>query len=247
MAYQFQSRIRYSEVGEDRRLTLPGLVNYFQDCSIFQSEALEIGLEELTKRRRAWILASWQIEVERFPLLGEEVTTQTWLQNFTGFYGVRNFCMLDAQGRTLAQAVSIWIYMDIDRGRPSKVDADVREALKVEDRPTVAQLSRKIALEGEFEKREKFTVVRSHLDTNHHVNNGQYLVMAQEYLPQDFVIRRVRVEYKKSAKLHDVVVPFVSEREGVYMVSLCGEDEQPFAVIEFTGQFADGEKQAGPR
>ena len=29
MAYQFESRIRYSEVGEDKKLTLPGLINYF--------------------------------------------------------------------------------------------------------------------------------------------------------------------------------------------------------------------------
>ena len=39
MKYSFTSRIRYSEIGEDGCLTLPGLINYFQDCSTFQSEA----------------------------------------------------------------------------------------------------------------------------------------------------------------------------------------------------------------
>ena len=29
-----------SEIGEDGNLTLPGLINYFQDCSTFQSEAI---------------------------------------------------------------------------------------------------------------------------------------------------------------------------------------------------------------
>ncbi len=32
MKYSFTSRIRYSEIGEDGNLTLPGLINYFQDC-----------------------------------------------------------------------------------------------------------------------------------------------------------------------------------------------------------------------
>ena len=34
MKYSFTSRIRYSEIGEDGNLTLPGLINYFQDLSM---------------------------------------------------------------------------------------------------------------------------------------------------------------------------------------------------------------------
>lgn len=47
MKYFFTSRIRYSEIGEDGNLTLPGLINYFQDCSTFQSEAIGEGVAEL--------------------------------------------------------------------------------------------------------------------------------------------------------------------------------------------------------
>ncbi len=38
--YTFQSRIRYSEVGPDGRLTLESLLDYFQDASTFHSEDL---------------------------------------------------------------------------------------------------------------------------------------------------------------------------------------------------------------
>ena len=50
MKYSFTSRIRYSEIGEDGNLTMPGLINYFQDCSTFQSEAIGEGVAELKKR-----------------------------------------------------------------------------------------------------------------------------------------------------------------------------------------------------
>ena len=50
MKYSFTSRIRYSEIGEDGNLTLPGLINYFQDCSTFQSEAIGEGVAELKTR-----------------------------------------------------------------------------------------------------------------------------------------------------------------------------------------------------
>ena len=50
MKYSFTSRIRYSEIGEDGNLTLPGLINYFQDCSTFQSEAIGEGVAERFQR-----------------------------------------------------------------------------------------------------------------------------------------------------------------------------------------------------
>ena len=42
--YSFDSRVRYSEVDEDRKLSLTGVINYMQDCSTFQSEDLNLSL-----------------------------------------------------------------------------------------------------------------------------------------------------------------------------------------------------------
>ena len=42
--YTTEGRIRFSEVDHTRRITLPGIVNYFQDCSTFQSEDLGLGI-----------------------------------------------------------------------------------------------------------------------------------------------------------------------------------------------------------
>ena len=69
--YSFDSRVRYSEVGEDKKLTLDGIINYFQDSSTFQSEELEIGVDMLEKLHRVWVLSSWQIVIERYPALCE--------------------------------------------------------------------------------------------------------------------------------------------------------------------------------
>ena len=47
--YTFESRVRFSEADHTELLTLPGLVNYFQDCSTFQSEDIGYGVESLKK------------------------------------------------------------------------------------------------------------------------------------------------------------------------------------------------------
>lgn len=234
MPYQFQSRIRYSEIDEGQKLTLPGLVNYFQDCSTFQSEDLGVGVAAMLEKEKAWVLASWLIEIDTLPELAQEVIVQTWPYSFRGFYGERNSRILDAGGKTLASAASLWIYMDVKAGRPCRVDQDLIAAYGLEEPLPLGPISRKIPVpEGNLEK-EHFPVMRSHLDTNHHVNNGQYILMAEEYLPDGFSVGRIRVEYRKSAKLHDEIVPLVRTRADQCTVSLCGIDRKPYAVLEFT-------------
>ena len=51
--YSFDSRVRYSEVDEDRKLSLTGVINYMQDCSTFQSEDLNMGIDYLAEKHRA--------------------------------------------------------------------------------------------------------------------------------------------------------------------------------------------------
>ena len=45
--YTFDGRVRYSEIDHKGTMTLPALINYFQDCSTFQSEDLGLGTEVL--------------------------------------------------------------------------------------------------------------------------------------------------------------------------------------------------------
>ena len=51
MNYSFNSRVRYSETGENGKLTLPGVLNYFQDCCTFHAESVGLGGDVLSKRQ----------------------------------------------------------------------------------------------------------------------------------------------------------------------------------------------------
>ena len=48
--YTTEGRIRFSEVDHTRRITLPGIVNYFQDCSSFHSEYIGFGIDYLKEK-----------------------------------------------------------------------------------------------------------------------------------------------------------------------------------------------------
>ena len=209
--YEFNSRVRYSEIDHHGTLTLPALINYFQDCSTFQSEDVGLGTEVLKAEKRAWILSYWQVIAERYPALGERITIGTFPTEFKGLFGNRNFYIKDERGHMIAKAYSVWVFLDTETGRPV----------------------RKISLPEETEVLEEFPVRRYHIDTNEHVNNCQYVQMALEFLPADRQFRQIRVEYKKSAVLGDVIYPKRSREEERTIIELCAENGRPYAVVEF--------------
>lgn len=236
MIYGFDSRVRYSQVDLDLKLTLSSVVDYFQDCSIFHSEAVGLGVEHLADKNRAWMLSAWQIVPRRFPKLGENIRIETWPYDFKGFYGYRNFTMRDGTGERIMDANSLWIYMDTTTGFPVKVDPEEVKGYIPEEKLDMDYCPRKLPVPEEMEELEGFQVLKYQLDTNHHVNNAQYIKMAEEYLPEGFEIGQFRAEYKKAAKLSDTIVPQVARQGKNCTVALADETGRPYAVMIFEGR-----------
>ena len=44
-------RVRFSEIDHTRKITVPSIINYFQDAVQFQSEDIGVGLDVLQKRK----------------------------------------------------------------------------------------------------------------------------------------------------------------------------------------------------
>ena len=63
--YTFTGKIRYSETDAYGFLTPEKLIDYFQDCSTFQSEDLGIGVKKLRSQGLAWIIVYWRVEIYR--------------------------------------------------------------------------------------------------------------------------------------------------------------------------------------
>ena len=231
--YTWDSRVRFSEIGEDKRLTLDGILNYFQDSSTFHSEDIGNGMEVVESLHRVWVLSSWQIVVNEYPKIGERIKLGTWPYDFNRFLGGRNFIMYGADGRVLAYANSLWTYLNSENGRPARVDDSILELYTLEPKYEMDYADRKITLPEEMTAQNAFPVEVYHLDTNHHVNNGQYVKMAGAYLPQGFEIAQMRAEYKKSALLGDMIYPKVAVEEDKVIVSLDDEAGNAFTVVEF--------------
>lgn len=234
--YTFQNRVRYSELDGHGVLDLYSIINYFQDCSTFQSEELGVGLEALDTAHRAWLMNSWQVVLLSQPSLCETVTVGTWAYDFKGLYGYRNFLLTDGRGETCAYANSIWVYYDTQSGRPCRIPEETAQAYPLEPPYPMEHAPRKIALPDTLTALSPFPVLPSDLDTNGHVNNCNYVRMAMDRLPDGFSYQQMRAEYRRQARLGDYITPHCHFAADCCTVALCSQDGQPFCVAEFSAQ-----------
>ncbi|MCR5770425.1 MAG: acyl-[acyl-carrier-protein] thioesterase [Butyrivibrio sp.] len=245
--YSFKSRIRYSEINSQGFLSMEALMNYFQDCSTFQSEDLGIGLDYLDKQGAAWVINSWQVDVSRYPKIGENVIIGTIPYEIKGFIGCRNFFMDTEDGERLALANSIWAFINLETGRPVKVTPDIIDGYQISEKLPMDYQPRKIPFpeEGDIRSTQEILIHPFHLDTNQHVNNNQYITMAidsirslKESDEKAPFVKRLRAEYKMQAHLGDVIYPIccsvLKDDRLVHTVSLNDENGKAYSVIEVT-------------
>ena len=231
--YNYQSRIRYSELDETGHLRLESLLDYFQDCSTFHSEDIGLGVEYLKNQHLVWVLSSWQIVVERFPKLGETVTVGTAPYDFKGFVGFRNFLMTDETGERLAAANTIWSLLDTETGKPARPSEEMMKGYVLEPKLDMDYAPRRIQIPEEMKRYVAVQIKTHHLDTNHHVNNGQFVRIARDTLLKNFQVRQLRAEYKKQVMLGSKLIPFVGVGEDdQYVIVLKDEEDSICCIVE---------------
>ncbi len=244
--YKFGSRIRYSECGVDKKLTIPAMVNYFQDCSTFHSEGTEGSWDALMEKGLVWMICCWEIEVDRYPALYEEVETGTVPYSIKGVFGCRNYCMMDSSGEMISRANSVWVLIDLKTQMPVRIPPEIADAYPKEEKLKMEYLGRKVPFpeEGEIVRAGKLTVRQRDLDINRHVNNEQYIRFATDALNEmgfgdQTHPSKIRVEYRKQAFKGDLIYPVINKRtdqndneQMIFTVSLNGSDGKPFCLVE---------------
>ena len=237
--YSFDTRVRYSECDSNRNLTLTALVDYFQNCSSFHSEDIGAGVDFLAARGEAWFLLNWQIVIERMPKFCENVKVCTAPYDFKGFYGKRNYWLTDCDGNVCVKANSIWSCMDVINMRPKKVTQEATKAYELEEPIEMDYAPRKLRIPENLVHTVDIAVSPEMIDTNHHVNNAQYIRVAMtaftnksdEQGADNGNINQMLAEYKKSAKLGDVMHLYTGVEDGKFYVDMRDDENNTYAVV----------------
>ena len=173
-------------------------------------------------------MSFWQVDIIKYPRLGDKVTVGTFAYDFKSFLGYRNFFMQDENGEYLAKANSIWALLDTKTGRPCKASAEEMALYGIEERLDMDYKPRKITIPDDVVPMEPIEVKEHHLDVNHHVNNGQYITIAASCINEERRPTSVRVEYRNQARLKDVLYPYTDGR----VVDLRSAEGTSYCVVD---------------
>ena len=233
--FSFDTRIRYSELNSNLKLPLVSLINLFQDSSIFHSEKIGKGRDFLSQTFHAWIVTRWHIEIYDEVLPYEEVTISTWPTKFDSFFGYRDYTLTSKEtGKVKAAATATWVLLDTKNMHPARITSEFYEGYELKE-PFIEKFDKRkiMYLNEEYTACDNVHVVRAHIDSNGHVNKGQYLSIAEDILPKNFTYQYVRADYRKSAILGDTLCPKISIQDDKCIVLLTDKDGNVYTVIEF--------------
>ncbi len=258
--YTFTSKVRYSEVDEQGNLSLLSLMNYLQDCCLAHSADVGAGPAHLGPRHRAWLLSSWQVVIDRMPRMFEDITIGTAPYDFSAGMGRRNVVITGADGESLVRSASVWLFLNTLTNKPVRPEQSEIDYYEVEERIPMEYAPRHLALPKVMTPGESIPV-RAHLiDTNHHVNNAQYVDLAREALvdlareqmqhpgmqggeeqslftdpsqvaQQLSAVKEIRVDYKKMALLGDVMYTAAGRKDDWYYVTFADADGNRYADV----------------
>lgn len=133
--------------------------------------------------------------------------------------------------------------LDTKTQRPIRIP-ESESAGYLEDTPALEMpaFQRTLRVEGEGTSVSPIMVTGAHLDTNHHVNNAQYISIALgalEELDHELAIKAASIDkpyvmdvyYATAAKLGDTIYPHVHKADDGLYVSLDAQEGKPYAIV----------------
>lgn len=232
--YSLKYKVTTSACDSEGRLKLYSALQMMQDCSEMWIDS-EPGVKRyFTEQNMTQLLATRQVEVIRVPQYKEELTVTSSVYGMKPMFGFRNTFIYDAEGNPCYKTWSMGAFVDKSNGKLKRVDDAAIASMTLEPQLEMNYRDRRIILpKTEGETMAPVRVLRADIDYNRHVNNANYVRMAMELLPEDFVVSGLRVEYRVAAKLGDVLVPTVYGNDGAFIVSLSAGGDV-CAITEFS-------------
>ena len=102
-------------------------VQWMQDAAVAHSSSVGLTPEAYREMGTAFVVRRHEIQYLRPAPLGARVAIHTWVVDFRGASSRRCYRMVNADtGDELARASTDWAYIDVVRGRPTRIPADVQ-------------------------------------------------------------------------------------------------------------------------
>lgn len=199
-----------ADVDFEEKLRLSSLTNYLIQIASQHAESLSWGAADLIKHNLVWVLSGFQIEIDQYPNWRDTITIESWPKGVNRLFYLRDYRILNSEGKEIGRASTNWLLIDVDRRRPKLLDADNDVFEQNLDKHAIKALVPMLKFEGEVDKTDKFTPRFSDIDLNNHLTTTRYVDwMFDTYTPGEVSSRRAKtliVNFRKEVKFNELVL-----------------------------------------
>jgi acyl-ACP thioesterase len=114
-------RVPYYGLDENERVKPGTVLDIFQEAAALHADSAGIGVSDLMRRGLTWVLRRYRVDFRGYPGRGD-LTVRTWFEPRRNLMSVRRFEAEAVNGEDAASAWSAWIVVDLERGRPVRLD-----------------------------------------------------------------------------------------------------------------------------
>lgn len=224
------------DVGENNQLTNKGLLRMLQEIACIHSKLVGYSVSDAVETGHAWIILNWKLQVFSRPKWNEKLTINTWSSKHTFVAYYRDFEVFDEHNNLVAIATSRWVFYDLNKGTFTKFSNDSKSKFETLDKHVFETPMNEKLTEPENSKLiTQYTVTRRDIDTNHHVNNLNYLDFAYEALPESIFFnnefKNLEISYKHEAKLSDTLNLFYAKPDNSNIITIKNNDNSKVHCI----------------
>ncbi len=198
------------------KLTMGVLGNHLLNCAGFHAADRGFGIAELNENQYTWVLSRLAIELEEMPAQYEKFSIQTWVENVYRLFTDRNFAILNAEGKPVGYARSVWAMISLETRKPA--DLLTLHGGSITD--YVCDQPCPIAKPGRIKVTDKTPVGScqtkySDIDINGHVNSIKYIEHILDLFPIEMFrekrIKRFEMAYVAESYYGDTLTFFREE------------------------------------
>jgi len=229
--------ITFSDINENNELSNKGILRIMQEVAGLHSSTLGYGLNDAPKTGYAWLLLNWKLKIFSRPKWETTLTVNTWSKSMNPLFAYRDIEIFDDKNNLVAVGSSKWILFDINKKSLIKIPTEVKDKFPSVDKSVFEEkFVEKLKEPEDSSFVYEYTIQRRDIDTNHHVNNLNYLDYAYEALPEDIFnninFSNVEIMYKHESKLGDILSIFYSHTDAdEYIITIKDKEQKNLHAI----------------
>lgn len=210
-------QIRTYEVDCRNRLSILSMFNFMQDAASKHAQALGVSVRRLLSENYTWLLSRLKIKIASYPDINDRIQIATWPSGTQRLFALRDFELRNGSDQVIAEAVSAWLVIDVQRRRPVRILPFVDRLKPLEGHHVLPDTLDKLPGLKNRTYEKEFIARYGDLDVNQHVNNVSFVEWVVEGVPSSLLntsaLAQLEINFLAEAFYEDCILAACHSRD----------------------------------